>query len=138
MTARDQFYVGDKDPNYVYRFLNTAERNMIGKKWDGWEIVTGPPENPVSVVGQSTETPSGGVTRQRGDLILARMPVAEFDKKIAGPRQQARERQQHQLDTMVDDSNERARSAARSAGISNIPRQMVFREDPKDPLRIDE
>lgn len=128
----DRFFVSDKDPNYVYRFMNQADRRMIEVQSLGWESVQG--ESPVPLPagtlpsGQTSETPGGNVVR-RGDLVLMRMPKEQWETQVKAEKDVARERQDATIDTMVADANEGAVRALRNLGYRNVPRRLVFRED---------
>lgn len=74
----DIHYVGNKDPNFVYRWLNTHKQNLETKKARGWEIVQD----------KNIKTLSGsdGSTHQIGDLILARMPREKYERMMEEKR----------------------------------------------------
>jgi hypothetical protein len=131
MARPDRFHVPDADPNFQYRWLNTREENLVEAcNYIGWELVHGPSENPLDpMAGQSTDSPHGGVTRTRGDVVLARMPKEKFEREVLGEIQEREKRMYGAYDSMISQSNDRMRKIAASHGMTNIPKQMVFRED---------
>ena len=71
----DIHFVGNKDPNFVYRWLNTHKQNLETKKIRGWEIVQ---DKSIKTLDGSGES-----THKIGDLILARMPKGKYEKMVA-------------------------------------------------------
>lgn len=128
----DRLFVSDKDPDYYYRWMNQRDMNIMSAQMDGYQPVIG--EDPMMKLiplptGQSTENPSGGVVRQRGDLILMRIRKEAHEEIIGARDREARERQSASLDTMVHQANDNARKALHERGQKNIPAQMVFRDE---------
>lgn len=122
----------DQDPKYKYRWLNTNDRNLREAVYfNKWEICQFPAgENPLSVLpGQSTDAPGGGVTRTRGDVVLARMPRDVHEATIQARIRDAQDRQGATLDTMVAAANENAHRLAKAAGLPVHGKTLVFREE---------
>jgi len=63
-----------KDPNFVYRWVNTHKQNLAMKKTRGWEVVSDPKIKSFSGLPDSTH--------QIGDVILTRMPKDKYDKMM--------------------------------------------------------
>ena len=128
----DRLFVSDKDPEFYYRWINQRDMNVMAARMDGYEPVIG--EDPMMKLiplptGQSTENPSGGVARQRGDLILMRVRKDRHEEIIGARDREARERQGASLDTMIQQANDNARKMLHERGQKNIPAQMVFRDE---------
>lgn len=125
---------GDQKPGYRYRWLNTNDRMLREAVYqDGWEICQfDEGENPLlnpNASGTAPEASVTGSTRMRGDVVLARMRLSEWEERIAQPIRDARDRQDATLDTLVHQANERMLRAASAAGISTKGKALVFRED---------
>jgi hypothetical protein len=65
----------------------------------------------------------------RGDLVLMRIRKEAYEETVGEELRAARDRQNVSLDTMVQQANENARNAAKQAGLKNVPKQLVFREE---------
>ena len=131
----DRFFVKEKDPNFVYRWCNEKDRVMFERQFQGYEVVTGPAELPPLLGGQSSENPTGGTVRRRGDLILMRIPRDAFEEKIRKPIREARERQEASVDTMIYEANEAAKRQLRTAGYDGqqLRARMVFNDQEPGP-----
>jgi len=128
----DLFTVADSDPAFVYRWVNQRTENVLRRRGQGFEVVTGEAELPQGLLKvQSTENPTGGTVRQRGDLILMRCPRAVYEEKVLKPRRLAQERQSVTFDTIIQQTNEDIQRRMRAAGLKGdaIRKDMVFRED---------
>lgn len=132
----DRFFIPDADPNYVYRWSHPHERVMNEREYQGWEVVLDPPKAgtppPVLPPGQATETPGGGIRRQRGEMICLRIPRPVWEERIRAPKQKAREEQAASIDTMVAEANEYAKRQVRQRTGQAPTRDLVFREDVDD------
>lgn len=93
----DPFYLSQKNPNYVYRFLRDDAKsggknisiktsNLLFQK-GGWQIC--PKEHLLSLGIKETELSADNLLR-RGDTILAFMPKKLFDEKEAFKKKQAK------------------------------------------------
>lgn len=125
---------GDMQPGYRYRWLNTNDRMLREAVYnDGWEICQySEGENPLlnpNASGTAPEASTTGSTRVRGDVVLARMRIGEWEEKIAQPIRDARDRQEATLDTMVHAANERMMRAASAAGLPTKAKPLIFREE---------
>jgi hypothetical protein len=129
----DRLFVSDMDPEYYYRWANTKDINVMSMQLDGFEPVVGEDPKmsltPLPVAGQSTENPVSAGSRMRGDLVLMRIRKEAYEETIGEELRAARDRQSVSLDTMVQQANENARNAAKQAGLKNVPKQLVFREE---------
>lgn len=80
----DPFYLPQRDPNYVYRFLRDDHKNLSIKTSNllfqkgGWQIC--PKEHLLKIGIKDKEFAPDGLLR-RGDCILAFMPKKLFDEK---------------------------------------------------------
>jgi hypothetical protein len=137
-TNRDRLYFKDKDPAFVYRFVNTKERVMEQRVDEGWEPVhatsTLSPEVQ-KLVQQQTDNPDGGTTVRRGDVMLMRMPRQRFEETIQREKRAARTRQKVSADAMIAQANENAQRALRAANVARIPADLVFEEGPTGNIR---
>jgi len=136
----DRLYVPDKDPAYEYRWMNATagpqgDQNIYMAQWEGWEAAPLDPSKVPSEVLSATATASSaaaGASYRRGDLVLFRMKkerYAEYVKQF----DEARQRGETSLDTMVLQAQENAAKALRDRGQKRIPGNLVFREDVGDP-----
>ena len=128
----DYFFVDDKEPGFVYRWCNQKDRAMMMRKREGWEVDNRPEASlpqAVAAMGQELANPAGGTVRQRGDVILMRIPRDRFETRVRAPREAARERQRITVDTMVSSANEQARKglAARGYKGDQIRSEHVFK-----------
>ena len=125
MERNDQFFVKDKDPNYVYRWCNSDDRAMRSHQADGYETVLDPtPEN------ATTEIPKdgAGVTRRRGqDLVLCRIPRERFNETVGARRAELAAHHRGAQDNSLEQINDHMRNELQKRGGKNIPRQLVFR-----------
>jgi len=132
-TPRDRFFVSDKDPDYVYRWCNEKERVMLERIDQGFEVAKGKEvELPVELRPlQTTETPTAGTVRRRGDVILMRCRRDVFEARVLKPREAQRERQKMTVDTMIHQANEHAQRDLRKAGYRDdqVRKRMMFSED---------
>jgi hypothetical protein len=129
---RDRFFVADKDPEYMYRWCNERERVMLERIDQGFEVVSGGSELPPELRAvQSTENPTGGNIRKRGDVILMRCKRDVYEEKVLKPKREMRKRQEVSFDTAVEQANEQAQRLMRNAGLrgESVRKHMVFRED---------
>lgn len=128
----DRLYVSDKDPEFYYHWFNRNDMNMMQAQMDGYSAVLG--EDPAAVIpgllpaGQSTENPTGGVVRMRGDLVLMKIRKEAYERTVGAREHEARERQSASLDTMVLQANENARKQLKERGQKQVPSSMVFRD----------
>lgn len=128
----DQFYVADKDPNYVYRWCNTDDRAMLGRQAAGYEVVLDDkPEIDPRVKGvQADGQPAPpSTTRTRGrDLVLCRIPRDAFEKHY-GTRRKALEAQHREaMDDVVSSLDAKTVSTLRRIFGPNTPlRKLVFK-----------
>jgi hypothetical protein len=132
--VNDEFFVADKDPDYVYKWCNTRERVMMRRSRQGYEVVNTPEDIPAAVRALSPAlTPGGEMTRRRGDLILMRIRKDLHAKNVAGPIRDARERHNVSLDTMIQQANEQAQRALRAAGYpeASVRASHVFADSPE-------
>jgi len=90
----DVFYLEKKDPNYVYRYLNTNASNMrlktsnLLKHKGGWQIA--PKKHLIDVLGIDEKTLSAeGDYRIGNELVLARIPRDLYKKKEAAKVKEA-------------------------------------------------
>ena len=132
----DRFLVPDADPAWKYRWMNDQDRRMSEIQYRGWTPVVDIPKPgtvsltpPALIQGQSTNNPSGGVIRRRGDVILMRMPREQWENSVKAQKDDVRERQHTVFDTMVDNANQQAREAMINAGYKGVPRKLVFQEE---------
>jgi hypothetical protein len=139
----DRLFVPDKDPAFVYRWINVTagpqgDQNSYISQWEGWEPApldpTKVPQAVLNATGQSTNDPISSTVNRRGDLALFRMPRERFERTVAAETKAARERQESTLDTMVLQAQENAARALRNRGQSRVPGNLVFREDVGDPI----
>jgi predicted dinucleotide-binding enzyme len=133
----DYFYVDDKEEGFAYRWVNSRDRVMLQRKREGWETDPRPTEQlpaAVASLGQELANPAGGTVRQRGDVILMRMPLDKFDRTVRARKDHARNRQRITVDTMVQQANEEARRALAARGYqsSQIRKDHAFSSTP-DP-----
>jgi hypothetical protein len=138
----DRLFVPDKDPAYVYRWMNAqagpqGDQNLYIAQYEGWEPApydaSKVPQSVQNVVGQATDERGGTPAMRRGDLVLYRMPKERFEKTVARQTEEARRRQETTLDTMVLQAQENAARALRNRGQSRVPGDLVFRENIGDP-----
>lgn len=140
---RDLFDVPNQDPDYKYRWVNSKDTHMLRQIHNGWEVVQQPQDLDPAVaaaLGQVTGNPTGGTTVARGDLILMRMRREAFEANIAGPKREARERQNASFDTMVEQTNENTQRALRNAGMrpDQIPKEVVYVTTPESSFAEDQ
>src|SRR5262245_17081164 len=138
----DRLFVPDKDPDYVYHWMNAAsgpqgDQNLYMATWEGWEPAPMDPDKlPPAVLNatqQQISQAGGGTGHRRGDLVLYRMRREVWEKTVHASTQENLRRQQTTLDTMVLQAQENAARALRERGQSNIPKNLVFSEDVGDP-----
>jgi hypothetical protein len=125
---------GDQAAGYRYRWLNTNDRMLREAVYnDGWEICQfNEGENPLlspNAAGTAPEASTTGSTRMRGDVVLARMPLSQWEERIAQPIRDARDRQEATLDTLVHAANERMLRASAAAGLPVKGKALIFREE---------
>jgi hypothetical protein len=125
----DRFHVPDKDPNYIYRWVNTDERAMLQRKEQGYEVcMFKDPELPALVKGEAESAP-GGVARRRGtDLILCKIRKDVFDEKVDSKRRAAHERHAGVIDDMVAQAKDSAEAAMKRAGAQLPSAPLVFKD----------
>jgi hypothetical protein len=127
----DKFKVAesDKDPNYIYRWVNTDERAMLHRIDQGYEVCKfDNPEIPVEVKNDLVAQ-TGGVTRRRGsDLILCRIRKTVHDENVESRRRDARDRHAGVIDNMVAQAKENAEAGARQAGVPIGSGPLVFKD----------
>jgi hypothetical protein len=137
----DRLFVPDKDPAYVYRWINASQgphgdQNLYMTQWEGWEPApmdpTKLPPGVLAAVGQEVSAPGGGTIHRRGDLVLYRMKREVWERTIHAETEENRKRQETTLDTMVLQAQENAARALRSRGQTRIPSNLVFRENIED------
>lgn len=133
MEHQDIFSVPDADPDYVYRWLNRQDRNMVLGIQKGWEVVMGAPEIPPSiraqfqgVTGQAAPVGNPDEIRTRGDLILCRMKKDLYEERVVGPIRERRARHSSSLDTLVEQANDQARYSLARSRVGNIRDRHVF------------
>lgn len=142
----DEFYVENKDPNYIYRWCNDRDRNMRLRLRQGYKPVEGvddlPAEfrqNPQLAGMQSTGNPGGGNLIRRGDLILCRITRELHERNVAAPRRREMERHRGVVEDAVASANDNAQRALRNAGYRSdqIRQAMVF-ADEAEPFKNQE
>jgi hypothetical protein len=138
----DRLFVPDKDPDYVYYWLNCSagpqsDQNLYMAQWEGWEPAPMDPDKlppgVLTVAGQQISQPGGTTLHRRGDLALYRMRREAWEKNIHAETEENKQRMETTLDTMVVQAQENAARALRDRGLKRIPGNLVFREDVGDP-----
>ena len=138
----DRLFVPDKDPNFVYRWMNCSagpqgDQNMYMAQHEGWEVAPMDadkiPPAVLSVTGQAVSQPGGSTAHRRGDLVLYRMPKEQWEKTVHAETLDNAARQGASIDTMVLQAQENAARQLRDRGQKRIPRDLVFREDVGNP-----
>lgn len=140
MAKPDLLYVPNKEEGYVYHWFNASpsqhgDFNLFTAQNEGWDAVLDLSKVPTDIlnrVGQSSDSPGGGVVR-RGDLVLYRMPREQWERTVHAETEANRSRMATTIDTMVAQAHEQAAKALKDRGQSRIPSKLVFREDPSLP-----
>lgn len=123
----DPFYVGDKDPNFVYRWCNTDERAMLARRAQGYETVVDEKPEIDSLSGPVAELASGGHIRRRGtDLVLCRISRERFNRSIDAKRVQLRQMHNNAADDAVAETDANAARSLRASGYKPV-RGLAFR-----------
>lgn len=126
----DKFKVAesDKDPNYIYRWVNVDERAMLQRIDQGYEVCKfDSPEIPTEVKNDLVAQ-TGGVTRRRGaDLILCRIRKDIHAERVGSRIDENRKRHAGAIDNMVEQAKENAERALEAAGLKST-RPLVFKD----------
>jgi hypothetical protein len=130
----DEFFVADKNPEYIYKWCNTRERVMNRRIHQGYEVEPTPEQIPEAMKALNPAlAEQNGTLRRRGDLVLMRIKKDVHARNVAGPIRQASERQMVALDTAIAQANENAQRQLRAAGYNNaqLRSSMVFTDSPE-------
>ena len=99
----DSFYVGDKDENYYYAWVNKKPENVERRKLEGYETVAAKDGEK----GENTLVrPNAAGERVMGDVVLMRMPRERHEALLRRRRQKSAA----QLDTANATKAEQIRS----------------------------
>ena len=81
----DDLYVGKKDPEFVYRWLNNSPANISKKLRYGYEIIRrskdSPKEKPILELQGQVDS-----LRRSGDLVLSKIPKKLYEKRMAAKK----------------------------------------------------
>jgi hypothetical protein len=126
----DEFFVPNKDPNYVYHWANTRERVQLLKARQGYEIVQEPEEVPeaIRLLNPPIDGAASSTVRRRGDVVLMKIRKDLWERNVNGPVAAAKARSHVSAEQMVGAANDAARRALRARGIpeAQIPSNMVY------------
>src|SRR5262245_24901453 len=91
---RDEFFVSDKDPDYVYKWVNSRERVVQQRARQGYEIETRPEDIPEALRLLNPVDPNApqSVVRRRGDLVLMKIRRDLWERNVRGPITAMKER----------------------------------------------
>jgi hypothetical protein len=130
----DEYFVADKDPEYVYKWCNSRERVMMQRVRQGYEIVDSPEDIPeaVRIAANLPPTQTSGGVRRRGDLVLMRIRKDVHARNVAGPINKARERHSASVEQMSQQQSENVTRQMRAAGYKETQLRSSFVFPTKD------
>lgn len=114
----DLLAVRNKQPGFVYRWIRSRDRDIARQQSRGWEIIQNGPEKSVLTpwAGMQKKGTDVDGTITHNDLILARMPIEQFERRLAQPN---RERIATQ-------------TASVSAGVKRVAGNLALDDDGQD------